>query len=137
MGYKAWETPPDFFKRLNTVFAFTVDAAANKANHKLPRYWTERTDGLAQSWAGERVFCNPPYDASLIHWVEKALLLEADVAVLLLPPSVETRWYRLLKASEYVDMRTLSYRLRFWKGGRPGPSPRAGNVIATIWSADG
>lgn len=56
-----WETPQDLFDRLNDEFHFTLDAAASDHNHKLPRYYTEKEDGLAQDWKGERVFCNPPY----------------------------------------------------------------------------
>ena len=56
-----WETPQDLFDSLNSEFHFTLDAAASDHNHKLPHYYTEKEDGLAQDWGGERVFCNPPY----------------------------------------------------------------------------
>lgn len=69
-------TPPDFFAELHAEFGFTVDACALPFNAKLPRYWAPAGvnatlgydhlsapaayDGLAQDWAGERVWCNPP-----------------------------------------------------------------------------
>ena len=56
-----WETPQSLFDKLHEHFHFTLDAAASDSNHKLPRYYTKETDGLAQDWGGERVFCNPPY----------------------------------------------------------------------------
>lgn len=47
-----WETPQDLFNRLNDEFHFTLDAAASDLNHKLPHYYTEKEDGLAQDWGG-------------------------------------------------------------------------------------
>jgi hypothetical protein len=41
---------------------FTLDAAASGRQRELSeRYFTRHTDGLLRSWAGERVWCNPPY----------------------------------------------------------------------------
>lgn len=63
--------PPEAFAKLNERFDFTVDAAASAHNAKLPRYYTIENSGLLASWAGERVYCNPPY-SDLRPWVEKA-----------------------------------------------------------------
>ena len=54
-------TMPDDFAILHARFGFTIDVAASDANAKCPRYFTEDDDGLAVPWAGERVWCNPPY----------------------------------------------------------------------------
>jgi phage N-6-adenine-methyltransferase len=59
------------FAPLHKRFRFTIDAAASPTNAKLPRYWTRDDDALTQSWAGERVWCNPPY-SDIRPWVEKA-----------------------------------------------------------------
>ena len=48
-------TPPEVFGPLHERFGFTVDVAASAANAKCQRFWTCEDDGLAQSWAGERV----------------------------------------------------------------------------------
>lgn len=125
MGFKNWETPPDFFKALDDEFHFTLDAAASHENHLLSRYCTKtgvwewgidrlrpslgergwlidpyqeegEADGLSHHWHGERVFCNPPYDSSLYQWVEKALKREAEISVLLLPASTDTLWFHLI-----------------------------------------
>lgn len=64
-------TPRAFFDALHAERRFTVDAAASDANALLPRYWTRATDGLAQSWEAERVWCNPPY-SDIAAWVDKA-----------------------------------------------------------------
>lgn len=47
-----WETPQDFFDRLNQIFCFNLDAAADEMNHKCDRYFTEEQDGLLQPWGG-------------------------------------------------------------------------------------
>lgn len=75
-----WGTPrAHHFDPLHEIYDFTLDPAASHANALLPRYCTiegtfERTtdelagrrqlderDGLNRSWAGERVFINPPW----------------------------------------------------------------------------
>lgn len=37
-----WETPQSLFDELNAEFNFTLDAAANDANHKCERYFTKK-----------------------------------------------------------------------------------------------
>lgn len=65
-------TPVEVFRPLDERFGpFTVDVAASRANAKCGRYYDRATDGLAQQWASERVWCNPPYSA-IRPWVEKA-----------------------------------------------------------------
>ncbi len=61
-GNQSWQTPPALFEKLNSIFHFTVDAAASKANALLPRYWTVEQDALRQDWSKETVFCNPPFN---------------------------------------------------------------------------
>lgn len=56
-----WATPPALFEALHAEFGFTLDVCASPWNAKLPRYFTEKEDGLAQDWSGERCFMNPPY----------------------------------------------------------------------------
>lgn len=51
-GKDDWETPQDFFDKLNAEFCFTLDPAANNQNHKCSRYYTERENGLLQNWGG-------------------------------------------------------------------------------------
>lgn len=76
-GKDDWGTPQDLFDALNKEFNFTLDPCADDNNHKCAKYYTIEQDGLAQSWAGETVFCNPPYsrktktNAGQIAWVQK------------------------------------------------------------------
>ena len=45
-----WETPQEFFDRLNEKYHFTLDAAASHNNHKVDKYFTAEDDGLKQNW---------------------------------------------------------------------------------------
>ena len=115
VGRQDWQTPPLLFTKLNDEFHFTVDAAADDNNHLLPRYWTEETDGLAQDWSGERVFCNPPFGLAA-KFVEKATRREACVSVLILPANIQNNWWDkyALTANE---VRFIKGRTWFIKNG--------------------
>lgn len=51
-----WETPQKLFDELDAEFHFTLDAAASDENHKCERYFTEKENGLRQSWGVKRCF---------------------------------------------------------------------------------
>ena len=91
-------TPLHLWIPWNARWGFTLDAAASDQNHLCERYYTIEQDGLAQSWAGESVWCNPPYSA-LEPWVQKAWTSEAEIVVMLVPANrTEQRWWQ-----EYVE----------------------------------
>ncbi len=131
-------TPPDFFALQHEKKQFTVDAAASEANALLPLYWTKENNGTAQSWAGHRVWCNPPY-SNIAPWLEKAWLEMVDgscesVTMLLPANRTEQRWWQE-HVEPYRDgkpfygvvltVRFLPGRLRF---GYPAtrPTPKGG-----------
>ena len=66
-----WETPQDFFDKLDTEFHFTMDACAVKQNAKCERFISPQEDGLSKPWEGV-VWCNPPYGKTIGKWVQKA-----------------------------------------------------------------
>jgi phage N-6-adenine-methyltransferase len=79
---------------LHDRFRFTVDVAASETNAKLPRYFTIMTDGLAQDWSGERVWCNPPF-SDIRPWAEKAHLSPTALVVMLVPANrTEQGWWQ-------------------------------------------
>lgn len=87
-------TDPELFARLNQRFNFNVDVAAADHNAKLVPYFTIVDNGLEQSWAGWRVWCNPPYSA-IEPWVEKAWSAAAELVVMLLPANrTEQGWWQ-------------------------------------------
>lgn len=118
-----WGTPQKFFDEQNRIFQFTLDAAASDLNHKCRKYFTMREDGLSQSWAGERVWCNPPYDPSIYRWLGKAAAEtgsfgECELAVLLLPSRTDQQWfhdyvYEESSPTKCDDYHFVKGRLRF------------------------
>lgn len=71
-GMEDWATPQDFFDKCNAEFGFTLDACATHENAKCLNYFTKEDDGLKQSWAGHRVWMNPPYGKDIPKWMAKA-----------------------------------------------------------------
>lgn len=90
-------TPRALFDPLHAQHQFTVDVAASAENALLPKFYTRETDGLAHSWAGERVWCNPPY-SRLEAWLHKAwneMYGGCESVVMLLPANrCEQRWWQ-------------------------------------------
>lgn len=110
-----WATPQDFFDRLNEEFSFTVDVAATPENAKCERFYTWHENGLAQSWKGERVWCNPPYGRDLARWIEKAATSNADIVVMLIPARTDTRaWHDHIFGN--AEIRFVKGRLKFGGG---------------------
>lgn len=112
-------TPRDFFQRVHFEFHFNVDACASSENHKLAHYWIKEEDGLKQSWAGLRVWCNPPYSRGQKElWIRKAYaeVIESDciLAVLLLPTMTEQKVFHELIYRQQ-EIRFVAKRLTFEK----------------------
>lgn len=91
-------TTAETFDPLHARFGFTVDVAASTRNARLARFYTIEDDGLEQPWAGERVWCNPPY-SDIGPWCEKAWAEPSALVVMLLPANrTEQTWWQ-----EYVE----------------------------------
>ncbi|WP_224364201.1 DNA N-6-adenine-methyltransferase [Hyalangium versicolor] len=152
-----WYTRRTDFNPLNEEFGFTVDVcAATREAAKVPRFFCPpgvdpslvgavATDGLAQSWRGERVWCNPgPYDArSLSLWAKKCAS-EADngaeLVVLAVPAWTDRGWWQdyvePALQTGHAEMRRPRGRWRFgWPGcpdGLPGHGGKFPQALV-IW----
>lgn len=115
-------TPAAEFWAFNRRFAFSIDAAASHANARLPRFWTQETNALEQSWEGERIWCNPPY-SRLRPWYEKAWLEIKAPLIVLLVPSNRT------ESPEWQDM-IEPYRDR---GGSKHGVPSGSHSVQASW----
>lgn len=111
-----WSTPWPLFRLLDEEFNFTLDAAASIDNAKCKRFFSEEQDGLTQSWAGERIWLNPPYGKETPRWVEKAFREtqsgNCELAVCLVVPRTDTEWWYLF-AQYASEIRFLKGRVAF------------------------
>jgi phage N-6-adenine-methyltransferase len=141
-------TPPEWFAEMHARFNFTLDVAASRENCKLPRYINREDDGLVQSWAGERVWCNPPY-SNLVSWALKAWreFPQAPLIVLLVPANrTEQPWWHECvepfrdRPGSPLRVEFIKHRRRFIAAGnaavQANERPPFG-VCLLIWEAVG
>ena len=113
-----WETPKEFFEKLNTEFCFTLDVCATKQNAKCAKFFSEEDNGLSREWVGT-CWMNPPYGREIGKWVKKAHDANTTV-VCLLPARTDTKWFH-----DYIlgkaEIRFIKGRLKF--GGSKSSAP--------------
>lgn len=119
-----WETPQDFFDKLDAEFHFTLDACAIPENAKCEKYFTPEQDGLRQAWTGT-VWCNPPYCRQTGKWVKKAhdeSIKNKCTVVMLLPSRTDVSWFH-----DYIlgkaEIRFIRGRLKFGNAKNSAPFP--------------
>ena len=117
-----WETPQDFFNKLNEEFSFTLDPCADAKNHKCEKYFTKEMNGLNQSWEGERVFCNPPYGREIKNWVKKLAESGAELVVMLIPARTDTEYFHKYIYGK-TEIRFIKGRLKFGNSKNAAPFP--------------
>ncbi len=93
-----WATPAATYDALDAEFGFTLDPCPIDDAERVME-----NDGLARSWGGHRVYCNPPYG--------------------LLPARTDTAWWHDY-AMGADEIRFIRGRLRFGgaTSGAPFPS---------------
>lgn len=129
-----WRTPPEVFAPLNAEFGFTLDPCATAANALCAKFYTEEQDGLAYTWAGERVFMNPPYGREIYDWTRKARLessITGALVVGLLPASTDLEWWHKDVVGR-AEVRYIRGRVRFLTDGPYRASGFFASVIV-IW----
>lgn len=128
-----WATPPEVFDPLEAEFSFTLDPCATVGTAKCAKFYTEAENGLEQSWAGERVFMNPPYGREVYAWTRKARL-EAEkgaLVVALLPASTDLKWWHEDVVGR-AEVRYIRGRVRFLTDGPYRASGFFASVLV-IW----
>ena len=109
-----WPTPKAVYEKLNNEFSFDFD----------PCPLGGKEDGLAPlfcSWAGKRVFCNPPYGPGMEKWLQRGQ--EAILAVFLIPARTDTRWFHDWVLPFAKEVRFIKGRLKFGDATNPAPFP--------------
>ena len=121
-----WETPQDFFDKLDAEFHFTLDVCALPSSAKCSRYFTPEDDGLAQDWSGEIVWMNPPYGKTIGAWMAKALdaTTKGATVVCLVPSRTDTRWWHSYVEGK-AEVRFVKGRLKFGGSKNSAPFPSA------------
>ena len=112
-----WETPSDFFNKLNDEFNFTLDPCASNNNYKCDNYYTIKDNGLSKDWSKDVVFMNPPYGREIKYWVEKAYResLQGATVVCLIPARTDTSYWHDYIFPHANDIRFIRGRIKFCK----------------------
>lgn len=121
-----WETPQEFFDKLNEEFNFTLDPCATPKNAKCKKFYTIKEDGLKQNWQGETVFCNPPYGRAIKDWVRKCYEESKKpntIVVMLIPARTDTTYFHDYIYNKARDIRFVKGRLKFGNSTNSAPFP--------------
>nr|WP_249261806.1 phage N-6-adenine-methyltransferase [Lactiplantibacillus plantarum] len=135
-----WETPQDFYDRLNAKYHFEWDLAASDDNAKCSCYFTRYDNSLEQDWEGlsGNLFLNPPYGRELKLWVKKAAttrLKDKQNLVMLIPSRTDTSyWHDYI--FNHAEIKFLRGRLKFEVDGVSGDSAPFPSAVV-IYTGDG
>jgi hypothetical protein len=109
-----YATPQHIYNELNKEFQFNFD----------PCPLDGEANGLSTlfvSWAGKRVFCNPPYGNGIEDWIKRGH--EAECSVFLLPARTDVRWFHELVLPFAKEIRFIKGRLKFGSEKYNAPFP--------------
>lgn len=135
-----WETPQNFYDRLNAKYHFEWDLAASDDNAKCSCYFTSDENSLEYDWGGlsGNLFLNPPYGRELKLWVRKAAntkLKAKQNLVMLIPARTDTSyWHDYI--FNHAEIKFLRGRLKFEVGGISGDSAPFPSALV-IYKGDG
>lgn len=118
-----WETPQWLFDELDNEFHFTLDPCATPDNAKCAKYYTKAQNGLKYTWAGERVFMNPPYGGNTGKWLAKAWhdSLTGAVVVCLIVSSTDRSYWHDYIFPYAAEIRWLRGRITFGEADSTAP----------------
>lgn len=139
-----WITPPSLLQQLYPLLpgkTFDIDPCSPSVGPAAPVrayvHYTERHDGLRQSWGrGTYCYVNPPF-SRLRAWIHKALAETGNgvVSILLCPARVDSIWWHTLVADR-IPVVMLRGRLQFGGGdNRQQKAPFASALLIIGGSA--
>jgi hypothetical protein len=113
-GSQEIQTPQPWWQQLNSIFAFSLDAAATKDNALCRKFHTKESNGLAQPWE-KSTWVNPPF-RYLEQWFNKAIK-EAELGnftTMVVPFRAHTTyWYDKFLGHPQVAVYVLRRSLKF------------------------
>lgn len=124
---QTWETPQDFFNKVNGFFNFNLDACAEKETAKVKRYYTIDDNALTKDWIGN-VWCNPPYGREQVKFIHKALEQHkkyGSTIVMLIPARPDTKVWQDLIFKNASQVCFIKGRLKFGNATENAPFPCA------------
>ena len=124
---QTWETPLDFFSKLDQLFSFTLDACASSDNAKVGNYYTVEQNALEQDWQGV-VWCNPPYGREQVKFIQKAYdesVKHGSIVVCLIPARPDTKVWQGLIFAHADQVCFIKGRLKFGNSKDAAPFPSA------------
>ena len=124
---QTWETPQDFFNKLDDLFGFTLDACASSDNAKVSNYYTVEQNALVQDWKGV-VWCNPPYGREQVKFIQKAYdesVKHGSTVVCLIPARPDTKVWQDLIFNHADQVCFIKGRLKFGNSKDAAPFPSA------------
>lgn len=105
-----WQTPPDFFQRIDAMFHFTLDVCASHSNalckdyfttrelvqHRERMYTTPAPQGcFSLPWPPGIYWMNPPYGRKIGEFVKRFIdQCRGNTGVALLPARTDTKWFQ-------------------------------------------
>jgi site-specific DNA-methyltransferase (adenine-specific) len=131
-GRDDWETPVELFERLNKIYRFEIDVAADAQNSLLPVFVDEQIDALAGIWQGFS-WCNPPYSRwqkFVTHGYELVKEGLTPGVMFLLPARTDTRAFHDIIQPHATLIRFIRGRLKFTLDGEPAKDAKGRPVSA-------
>lgn len=123
---QTWETPIEFFDKVNEEFNFDIDVCAIPQTAKCEKYYTPDIDALKQEWSGV-CWMNPPYGKDIKIWIKKAYeeSLKGAIVVCLIPSRTDTTYWHEFIFPYASEIRFIKGRLKFGDSKNSAPFPSA------------
>lgn len=130
-----WETPQDLFDKLNEVFKFDIDLAAEDETAKCDVYYTVENDAFKYDWKENNCWLNPPYGREQIKWVKRSsdeVEKWGNTIVMLIPARPDTKvWHETIFPNASIIC-FVKGRLKFGGVKESAPFPSALIVFGEV-----